>query len=183
MKSFLCSRTIPLILFFLLTIMSGYSYAQTYTLNGRITDERNRQPLAFVNVVINDGQVGTISDIDGKYSIESTQPIHKVQFSSIGYETKEVLLTEGMKKSNVRLTPKTFELHEVTVNAGENPAHRIIDSLLSHPFDALCIPRFGLLQRTKEHFIETERVGTVFLHEVVGVLHVVFRLRHLLHLS
>lgn len=132
MKSFLCSRTIPLILFFLLTIMSGYTYAQTYTLNGRITDERNRQPLAFVNVVINDGQVGTISDIDGKYSIESTQPIHKVQFSSIGYETKEVLLTEGMKKSNVRLTPKTFELHEVTVNAGENPAHRIIDSLLSH---------------------------------------------------
>ena len=82
MKSFLCSRTIPLILFFLLTIMSGYSYAQTYTLNGRITDEKNRQPLAFVNVVINDGQVGTISDIDGKYSIESTQPIHKVQTAS-----------------------------------------------------------------------------------------------------
>ena len=47
-------------------------------------------------------------------------------------------------------------------------------------FDALRIPRLGLLQRTEEHLIETQRVGTIFLHKVIGVLHVVFRFRHLL---
>ena len=48
-------------------------------------------------------------------------------------------------------------------------------------FNALRIPRFGLLQWTEEHLIEAKRVGTVFLHKVVGILHIVFRLRHLLH--
>ena len=56
----------------------------------------------------------------------------KVKFSSVGYEPKEITLQADQKKCNIALTPKTFELGEVTVEAGENPAHRIIDSLLAH---------------------------------------------------
>ena len=107
-------------------------FGQSYSLSGRITDERNRQPLAFVNVVINEGQQGTISDIDGKYSITADKPVTKVKFSSIGYEPKEIVLQADQKKCNVALKPMTFELDEVTVEAGENPAHRIIDSLMAH---------------------------------------------------
>ena len=36
-------------------------FGQSYSLSGRIIDERNRQPLAFVNVIINEGQQGAIS--------------------------------------------------------------------------------------------------------------------------
>ena len=107
-------------------------FGQSYSLSGRIIDERNRQPLAFVNVIINEGQQGAISDIDGKFSITADKPVTKVKFSSIGYEPKEITLQADQKKCNVALTPMTFELGEVTVDAGENPAHRIIDSLMAH---------------------------------------------------
>ena len=126
------SLRIITILFFLLTFLTGSLFSQSHTVSGIITDDDNRQPLAFVNVVINEGNQGVISDIDGKYSITSSQPIQKIVFSSIGYESKEVILQPNQRKCNVRLIPTTFELAEVTVNAGENPAHRLIDSLLAH---------------------------------------------------
>ena len=120
------------LLFLAFFILSAKALVAQHTLSGRITDERNRQPLAFVNVAINEGEQGVISDIDGRYDITSNKPIQKVKFSSIGYEPKEIAIESGQKKCNVALTPKTFELGEVTVEAGENPAHRIIDSLMAH---------------------------------------------------
>ena len=122
--------------FFLLTLFSiclaGRLFSQSHTISGHITDKQNRQPLAFVNVILNDGQFGGMSDIDGKYSISATEPIRKVGFSCIGYESFETTLQPGTKKYNIALQPITFELGEVTVEAGENPAHRIIDSVMAH---------------------------------------------------
>ena len=132
MKPSSCLRILPLLFLLFFFLSSEALLAQSHTLSGKITDERNRQPLAFVNVVVNEGQHGVISDIDGKYEISTNEPILKVKFSSIGYESKEILLQANQKKCNVSLTPITFELGEVTVDAGENPAHRIIDSLLAH---------------------------------------------------
>lgn len=119
-------------LLFFLAFWANNLFSQSFTLNGKITDEENRQPLAFVNVVVNDGLTGCMSDIDGKYSITSNEPIRSVKFSSIGYETKEIALQAGQKKCNVALKSVVFELGEVVINAGENPAHRIIDSVMAH---------------------------------------------------
>ena len=132
MKPSFCIKVLPLLLLAIILFSAETLFGQSHTLSGKITDERNRQPLAFVNVVINDGQQGVISDIDGRYSITANEPITKVKFSSIGYEPKDINLQAGQNKCNVALTPKTFELGEVTVEAGENPAHRIIDSLMAH---------------------------------------------------
>ena len=132
MKPSFCIRVLPLLLLAIILFSAETLFGQSHTLSGKITDERNRQPLAFVNVVINDGQQGVISDIDGRYSITANEPITKVKFSSIGYEPKDINLQDSQNKCNVALTPKTFELGEVTVEAGENPAHRIIDSLMAH---------------------------------------------------
>ena len=132
MKTDLRIKTLPLLFFFFLLFSAQSLFAQSHTLSGKVIDERNRQAMAFVNVVVNDGLNGVITDIDGRYEITANEPIVKVKFSSIGYEPKEVALQAGQKKCNVALTPKTFELGEVTVEAGENPAHRIIDSLMAH---------------------------------------------------
>ena len=115
-----------------LAFFSKTLLAQSYTLNGKITDERNRQPLAFVNVVVNGGLTGSMSDIDGRYEITANEPIRYVKFSSIGYESREITLQPDQKKCNIALKPIVFELNEVIIDAGENPAHRIIDSLMTH---------------------------------------------------
>jgi len=132
MKPSFSIRVLPLLFLAFFIFSAETLFGQSHTLSGKITDERNRQPLAFVNVVINEGLQGVISDIDGKYTISVDEPITKVKFSSIGYEPKEITLQADQKKCNVALTPMTFELGEVTVEAGENPAHRIIDSLMAH---------------------------------------------------
>ena len=119
-------------LFLVVFLFSAEALFAQQSLSGKITDERNRQPLAFVNVVVNDGLQGVISDINGMYEITANEPILTVKFSSIGYESKQVTLQANQTKCNVALAPKTFELSEVTVEAGENPAHRIIDSVLVH---------------------------------------------------
>ena len=119
-------------LLLIFSLFSVHTLFSQHSLSGKVTDERNHQPLAFVNVVVNEGLQGVITDIDGKYEIVANEPIHKVKFSSIGYEPKEIELQAQQKKCNIALTPKTFELNEVTVEAGENPAHRIIDSLMAH---------------------------------------------------
>ena len=132
MKSSFLTKGLPFLFLFFSLFPTESLIGQSHKLSGKITDERNRQPLAFVNVVINEGQNGAISDIDGKYSITADEPILKVKFSSIGYEPKEIVLKAHQEKCNAALTPRTFELGEVTVEAGENPAHRIIDSLMAH---------------------------------------------------
>jgi hypothetical protein len=119
-------------LFLVFFLFSTKTLVAQHTLSGKITDDRNRQPLAFVNVVVNEGLQGIISDIDGRYEITSSEPITKIKVSSIGYEPREIAIASGQKKCDIVLTPKTFELSEVTVEAGENPAHRIIDSLMAH---------------------------------------------------
>ncbi len=123
---------IKALLFLVFSLITTTSLFAQHTVSGKVTDERNRQPLAFVNVVVNEGLQGVITDIDGRYTIVANEPIQKVKFSSIGYEPKEVIIQADQKKCNVALTPVTFELGEVTVEAGENPAHRIIDSLMAH---------------------------------------------------
>lgn len=116
----------------LLSLLSLNLFSQQHTVTGKVTDAQNRQPIAFVNIVVNEGQFGGMSDINGKYEIAVGEPVRVLRFSCLGYEPLEKMVETGSKQVNVALVPKTFQLGEVTVEAGENPAHRIIDSVLAH---------------------------------------------------
>ena len=120
------------LLLFSLVFLTFSGMAQDYVVGGKITDRQNRQSLAFVNVVVNDGHYGGVSDINGKYEIHAPEPIRTLRFSCLGYETLEASLETGIQRLNVALVPTTFQLKEVTIEAGENPAHRIIDSVMAH---------------------------------------------------
>ena len=116
----------------LFCLLSLSVFSQHHVIVGKVTDAKNRQPLAFVNIVVNDGQYGGMSDIDGKYEISVQDPIRTLKFSCLGYEPLEMALEAGSQRMNVALQPMTFQLGEVTIEAGENPAHRIIDSVMVH---------------------------------------------------
>ncbi len=128
------SRVTQRISFILLCLLSfsALSFSQNYTISGKVSDAQNRQALAFVNIIVNDGTFGGMSDIDGRYSITAPESIKSIRFSYIGYEAKTIENLNGQSKLNVSLTPISIELQEATVEAGENPAHRIIDSVMAH---------------------------------------------------
>ncbi len=122
------------ILFIILIIAAVTANAQIFSVNGTVLDSVTKQKLAFVNIIINDdGTLGTTTDIDGNFSIKSKKAIEKLTFSYVGYK-KKVVTAEALNSKNNKffLSPVSYKLDEVVFHAGENPAHRIIDSVVKN---------------------------------------------------
>ena len=119
-------------IFLLIIIISAVTAnAQIFSVKGTVMDSVTKQKLAFVNIIINDdGTLGTTTDIDGNFSISSKKDIKSLTFSYVGYQKKHVLAEDLSKK--ILLSPISYQLQEVVFKAGENPAHRIVDSVVKN---------------------------------------------------
>jgi hypothetical protein len=122
---------------FLLAILLFFSsgISAQNLLTGLVLDSKNKEPLAFVNITINDLQRGTVTDIDGKFSIKIPTAGSVLHFSYVGYEpfslrVSDELIEQG--KVTVRLEKKNVLLREFVVLPGENPAHRIIRNAIEN---------------------------------------------------
>lgn len=110
---------------FVLGSLAVLTVQAQHTLHGRITDKKTGQPLPFVNILINQQNSGTSSDVDGYFRIVSNEAVEQLRFSYVGYES--LLLKQPFNSPlRIQLQSKTLQLKEVAIIAGENPAHRII---------------------------------------------------------
>ncbi len=87
-----------------------------FTVNGVVTDASNNQPLVGVNIHIQETKVGTISDLEGKYSITVPDEKSTLVFSYLGYITQTISL-EGRTQLNVQMALDETNLEEVIVTA------------------------------------------------------------------
>lgn len=108
-----------------MTLFFSAASAQ-HTVEGTVVDASGKQPLAFVNIGIPGQQLGTSTDIDGKFRISSSTEFSTLIFSYVGYETLEFPVWKNGKNVVIKLQKKSYSLNEVEVLPGENPAHRII---------------------------------------------------------
>jgi hypothetical protein len=106
--------------------------SQQYHLRGNIRNDATNQPLAFVNIRINEGRYGGTSDIDGNFSLSSPEPFNSLHFTYVGFEPMQISLEPSPEFLNIRLFPSEVLLEEVTILPGENPAHRIISNVLKN---------------------------------------------------
>ena len=102
-------------LFFLICVL-GFSSLQAQTVNGTITDATDGTLLPGVNVIIKGTKIGASSDFNGNYSIEVTSTDAILQFSYLGYSTKEIKVN-GKSIMNVSLNQSAESLDEVVVTA------------------------------------------------------------------
>lgn len=100
------------------------------SLTGRVLDSQTGEPVPFANVVY-DTQRGVISDIDGRFHIETSPHPDSLHVSYVGYQDTSVVVG-GKSSLKIRLSPKAYDLDEVVIKAGENPALRIINQLIAH---------------------------------------------------
>ncbi len=110
----------------LLLLFTTFSAQAQYLLEGEVIDAENQQPLPFVNMLLNEGKTGVITDINGRFRINHPEPIRSLKLSYVGYEVLTYNPPEGRSKVTISLGKKAFGLQEVTILAGENPAHRVI---------------------------------------------------------
>ena len=103
-------------------------------LQGRITDD-NDEPLAFVNITVNnDNRKGQITDIDGLFSFEKINLADKLYLSYLGYESLIYKITKDDfgKAVTIQMQTASYQLTEVAIIAGKNPAHRIIKNVVAN---------------------------------------------------
>ncbi len=91
-----------------------YQYLQS-AISGTISDTDGR-PVAGVTIQVGETKTGTISELDGSYSIQVPLDSHLI-FSAIGYKTESIPVN-GRQEINVILQEDVTQLDEVVLNAG-----------------------------------------------------------------
>lgn len=85
-------------------------------IKGVITDSLTNEPLSYISVYYEGKGVGSISDADGVYQVETHKGWNHLTFSAVGYITKVVPIVPGVTKTlNVKLVPSDIQLAEVVV--------------------------------------------------------------------
>ena len=97
----------------MLVLCCGTVFAQGITITGTITDAKTSESLPGASGVLKGTTQGTISDMDGKYSISAT-PGATLVISYIGYDTKEVKVG-NQNVINVTLSEDSQSIDEVVI--------------------------------------------------------------------
>jgi TonB-dependent starch-binding outer membrane protein SusC len=87
--------------------------AQPRQLSGRVTSETDPEGLPGVNVVIKGTTQGTITDLNGNYTLSVDEGV-TIIFSFVGYQTREILYT-GQPTLDIILVEEPRELSEIVV--------------------------------------------------------------------
>lgn len=105
-------KNVILILYSLLVVSSGWSQNQEIEINGMVSD--GLQPLIGVNIKIDNSDIGTKTDSDGKYLIMARDGDMLV-FTHLGYEPIEIITEDVSRVLNLIMVPAVEILDEVTV--------------------------------------------------------------------
>lgn len=97
----------------LLMVFSVHTFAQTQTVTGSVKDAANGDPLPGATVVVKGTTTGTVTDIDGNFSL-GVEPGSTIAISFVGYETREIEFT-GQSVLDVQLSTSALGMDEVVV--------------------------------------------------------------------
>ncbi len=103
----------------LLVAFLGFLGVQAFaqkTITGTVTSAEDGSALPGVSVVVKGTSIGTITDVDGKYTLTGVPDDAKtLVFSFVGYKTLEAPITG--ETINVQLEPEAVQVEEVVVTA------------------------------------------------------------------
>ncbi|MEZ4960230.1 MAG: DUF5686 family protein [Saprospiraceae bacterium] len=133
------------LLFFLFSCcLSAALYSQKMTIvKGTVIDAQTKEPLLLVNIAFLGTAIGTSTDLDGSFVLESKWASDSVQISYLGYDTQTLPIVLGSRQElNVALSPSSINMAtvEVTAKRGRykrkgNPAVELMRNVIDHKND------------------------------------------------
>lgn len=126
---------------FLLFLLLGCCISvSAQNIQGVVTDSLTNEPIPYLSVFYKGKGVGSITDNDGNYKVETRKGWNKLTFSAVGYVTKVVNIIPGVTKNlNVRMRPDDIMLDEVVVkpkrekySRKNNPAVELMKKVIAH---------------------------------------------------
>lgn len=112
-------------------------------IKGTVRDIQTGFPVPFVSVYLKHTTIGTVSDNEGRYSIETNSKADTIAFSFLGYVTESRTISIGKTQIiNISLNPSTFSLDEIVVRPSRriysnknNPAVELINRVIEKKSD------------------------------------------------
>ncbi len=138
--------------FFWLVLLIGFSLSGQ--IKGVVVDE-NDQPISYVNIAVENENIGTSSEENGTFTITVSETKNLV-FSALGYEKKTVgakqvqkviLNTIALKLDEVTVAPKRFETRELEIGKVKNETYQAFDN--GPKIDAKFFPYYSKYKKTK----------------------------------
>ncbi len=114
-------------------VLTACLYAQQATIQGRILDEENGEPLIAATIQVQSGP-GVVTDFDGNFEITLNAGTYLLEVSYVGYETyvqEHILQEDESKTLNISLKPTATLLETATVTSGkyEKPLSEVTVSM------------------------------------------------------
>ncbi len=103
------------ILFLLLLCFSSYAMAQRATVSGTVTSQEDGSPIIGVSVSVKGTTQGTITGLDGGFSINIPGESAVLVFTYVGYMAQEVPVTAGLVDLQVILMEDAQLVDEIVV--------------------------------------------------------------------
>ena len=119
-------------------VATAQSPVRTTHVRGMVVDSLSREPLPYVAVFLKGSDKGLQTDEDGRFEIGTKVNFINLQFSTMGYATKEVFVNKGEDNDiTVELVPAGVALKEVVVKPGKehysrknNPAVAFVEKIM-----------------------------------------------------
>jgi iron complex outermembrane receptor protein len=112
----------------LLLLITNGAIGQT-TITGVVTDKQYNEPLIGANVKVKDALIGTVTDLDGKFTLSVDQPTPFILvFSYIGYSPIEKEITGSEFNISVVLEEEGVLVNEVVISAS-----RVEEKIMESP--------------------------------------------------
>ncbi|MBP5241679.1 MAG: carboxypeptidase-like regulatory domain-containing protein, partial [Bacteroidales bacterium] len=119
--------------FFFVVLLSFFvsGLAQQREVSGSVID-KNGNPVAFANVFVDNTPIGTISDISGNFSLTVDDTCKRLHIKCMGYTETYANIPANGRPMVVKLKETVFQLKDVVVKPGINPANRIIQAAIDN---------------------------------------------------
>lgn len=99
---------------------------------GKVIDSETKEPVPFVSIYFKGTSIGSISDFNGEYALETMHAGDSLTASSIGYNPQvKVIFKNRFQTVDFELSPNSYTLNEVVIVAGENPADILLRKVIA----------------------------------------------------
>lgn len=93
------------------------AFGQTVKVTGRVLDTDGSTPMVGVTVQQKGAKTGTVTDLDGKFTLTVNGQNPSLNFSYLGYQTTTLSVSGNKKDIRVIMKPESKSLNEVVVTA------------------------------------------------------------------
>ncbi|WP_375559849.1 DUF5686 family protein [Bernardetia sp. OM2101] len=129
------SFVVKLFLCFSFLFIGLSAFAQKTIVTGKVTDAETGDGVPFANVYFDGTTIGTSTDFDGFYKIETDKASDSLVVSYVSYQTRKKAVKKGVTQNiDYQLASSDETLKAIVVTSGkrENPAWEYLRGLLDH---------------------------------------------------